>query len=81
MSGHTKWRDELSDWFNDRTPEARAAYEKAKAEMDAAWKVECRYGNCIVFVSADSNQREDLGGWGPVGCPCGGEDAYCPDDE
>lgn len=71
MSGHKKWGQTISSWF-DESPEAKAAYVRAKQELDEAWEVECRYGNCTVFVSADSSVREDLGGWGAVGCPCEG---------
>lgn len=68
-TGRRMRRDELSDWFRE-TPESQAEYEKAKRKLDAAWEVECRYGNCTIFVSADSSVREDLGGWGPIDCPC-----------
>ena len=53
MSGHTKWDKFVSDWFDD-TPSARASLEAARAELDAKWEIECRYGNCVIFVSPDS---------------------------
>ena len=69
-----RW-DELRDSLLT-TPEARAAYDKAGKALDEAWETECRYGNCTVFVSPDSSVREDLGGWGSVGCPCEGGDDH-----
>lgn len=73
MSEYISWRAETEDRIKT-DPEFAAAMEKATRELDEAWEVECRYGNCTVFVSPDSNVREDLGGWGPVGCPCEGEE-------
>lgn len=64
MSGHKSWR-EISAALDTSTE-----YSQAKRELDEAWEIECRYGNCVVFVSPDSDVREDLGGWGPIGCPC-----------
>jgi hypothetical protein len=55
-------------------PEYAAAMEVARRELNEAWEVKCRYGNCVVFVSPDSNIREDLGGWGPIDCPCKSEE-------
>ncbi len=52
------------------TPQGRAAVEQARRWLDEAWRVECRYGSCVVFVSVDSSVRQDLGGWGPISCPC-----------
>lgn len=69
MTGHKSWR-ELTDEHLRTNPEFREGYEKAKRELDEAWNVTCRYGNCVVFVSPDSNVRKDLGGWGPIDCPC-----------
>lgn len=71
VSGHRSWR-ELSDDLI-QTPAGKAAYERAKRELDEALEIECRYGNCVIFVNPDSNapaSRRDLGGWGPVDCPC-----------
>lgn len=63
-----------SSWFElDAELEGSEEYRRAKRELDEAWEVECRYGNCTIFVSPDSNVREDLGGWGPAGCPCSAE--------
>lgn len=76
MSEHRSWAEISADL--EKTP----GYRQAKRELDEAWEIECRYGNCTVFVSADSNVREDLGGWGPIGCPCkANDDPYCPDDD
>lgn len=77
MPGHRKWEDVKTSWFND-TPESREEYAKAKRELDAAWQIECRYGNCVIFVSPDSSVGPDQeDGWGPVDCPCkANEDGY-----
>lgn len=78
MRKYVSWRAEIEDRVKT-DPEYAASMEQARHELDAAWEVECRYGNCTVFVSPDSNVREDLGGWGPVDCPCKANDeGYCP---
>ena len=72
MNADESWDSFINEQL-ETNPEFRTAYQDARRKLDAAWEVECRYGNCVVFVSPDSNEREDLGGWGPVGCPCEGE--------
>lgn len=65
MSGELR-----SAWFED-TPRSRAIYEEERRKLDAEWKVECRYGNCVIFVSPDSSVGPDQeDGWGPIDCPC-----------
>jgi len=68
MSGHRTWQDLRDELLT--TPEARAAYDRHRVEMDGAWDVVCRHGCCVWWISQDSNRREELGGWGPAACPC-----------
>jgi len=76
MSGHKSWDAFITERL-ETDPGFRATYERAKHELDAAWEVECRYGNCVIFVSPDSSVGPDQeDGWGPVGCPCSGEEVF-----
>lgn len=76
MSGDRKF----SIWFDElmTDPEFRESYDKARHELDTKWEIECRYGNCVIFVSPDSSvgpEQDD--GWGPIDCPCkANEDGY-----
>lgn len=63
------WK-EWSDEQLATNPEFRKGYERATRELDEAWEIVCRYGNCVIYVSPDSTIREDLGGWGWAECPC-----------
>lgn len=65
----------LRDHYPD-TPERRASYARAKARVDACWMVLCREGNCVWWVSPDSDQRDYLSGMGPVDCPCKRNDPW-----
>jgi hypothetical protein len=49
-------------------PVARWARARAKAQYARATRVRCGFGHCTVLW--DPVAREDLGGFGPVGCPC-----------
>jgi len=68
MTRFRKWNDFLDELLTD--PEAQASYDRARAELDKAWEVVCPYRYCVWWVSPDSNVREELGGVGPVDCPC-----------
>lgn len=79
MSDHKRWRD-WADELIATDPEFRAGYIEAKRQLDEAWEVTCRYGNCVIFVSPDSSVGSDQSdGWGPVDCPCkASENGCCP---
>jgi hypothetical protein len=66
------WPDELPAVRAEllSTPEGRAAWMQAKAELDACWTVVCREGLCVWWVSPDSDHRDYFSGVGPIDCPC-----------
>lgn len=59
-----RWSEFMANVLKD--PDAKAAYNKAVDELDAAWEVVCREGNCMWWVTPDG----DIGGIGGMGCPC-----------
>jgi hypothetical protein len=51
-------------------PAARAAFDRAEADQRFMREQPCSEGNCVEFI--DTRTGENTGGWGPVGCPCEG---------
>lgn len=90
MTKHKSWLEETNERLRaDPESEFAVAYKRAERELDAKWKIECRWGSCVIFVSPDSSVGPDQSdGWGPIDCPCKAneEDGYdlaewaCPHD-
>jgi hypothetical protein len=50
------------------TPEGRKALAKAEETEKFLIEQPCSEGNCLDLI--DTRTGENVGGWGPVGCPC-----------
>ena len=61
------------------TPEGRAALAEAEEREKRLIQQLCREGNCVELI--DPLTSENMGGWGPVGCPCQNDDLSCPPGE
>lgn len=65
MSG---FEDRITNYLEAMTDEERREFEIEREKIKLAVQTPCSFGCCMDLITPD---RQIIGGWGPIGCPCG----------